>query len=119
MLQVDRIVIGSISLIGETYTITGRIVDVESGKTVRITDRVSKGSIDLIVSTVILEVGNELIYPRGKSRTKWYIIGGAVVIGIAAAYLIIQDKGEGPQKSTITTGTLILNVPDRPDEPLK
>lgn len=120
MLQADRIIIGSISLLGNTYSIIARTVDVETGKTFSSSDRQHRGTIDDVLSSVIPEVGDELILgPQRKSRKKWYIIGGAVVIGMATAYMIIQDKGEEPQKSTITTGTLILNVPDRSDEPSK
>ena len=120
MLQVDRIIIGSISLLGNTYSIIARTVDVKTGKTFSSSDRQHRGTIDAVLSSVIPEVGDELILgPQRKSRKKWYIIGSAVVIVMATAYMIIQDKGEVPQKSTITTGTLILNVPDRSDEPSK
>lgn len=35
MLAVERIIIGSVGLFGETYNITGRIVDVESSRVIR------------------------------------------------------------------------------------
>ena len=113
MLQVDRIIIGSISLIGNTYSIIARTVDVETGKTVNSADRQYKGEIDYVLNSVIPGVGNDLILgPQRKSRRKWYIMVGAVVIGIAP-YMILQDK----DKEGSTTGTLIFNVPDLQDEP--
>ncbi len=61
MLQADRIVIGTVSLIGQTYSVIARIVDVESGKTIRSADRQYKGEIDKVLVTEIPEIGNELI----------------------------------------------------------
>ncbi|HDY88920.1 MAG TPA: hypothetical protein ENH82_12510, partial [bacterium] len=49
MLQADRIVIGTVSLIGQTYSVITRIVDVESGKTIRSADRQYKGAIDEVL----------------------------------------------------------------------
>ncbi len=61
MLQVDRIVIGSFSLIGRTYSINVRIVDIETGITIKTADKDYKGSIDDIVSSIIQDVADELI----------------------------------------------------------
>ena len=61
MLQADRIVIGTVSLIGQTYSVIVRIVDVESGKTVLSADRQYKGAIDEVLVTIMPQIGNELI----------------------------------------------------------
>jgi len=85
MLQVDRIVIGQIGLVGNTYLVSARIVDVETRKAVATSNREHKGSIDEIISTVIIEVGDELFMGKKKSRKMWYIVGGALIIGGGAA----------------------------------
>ena len=64
MLQADRIVIGSVSLLGETYSVTARIVDVESGRTIRSADRQHRGSIDDVLVGIIPAVGTELLTGR-------------------------------------------------------
>ena len=66
MLQVDRIVIGQIGLVGNTYLVSARIVDVESRKSIASSSHELKGSIDEIMSTVILDVGNELFMGKKK-----------------------------------------------------
>ena len=82
MLQVDRIVIGQIGLVGNTYLVSTRIVDVESRKSIKTSGREYKGSIDEVISTVIMEVGDELfVGRRKKSKKLWYILAGALIIG--------------------------------------
>jgi len=104
MLQVNRIIIGSVSLIGQTYTVTSRIVDVGTGKTIRIADKDYRGPIDDVVSSVILEVGDELLLgPKKKSRLKWYILGGALIGGGVAAKILMTQSDD--------MGTIIINVP--------
>ncbi len=61
MLQCDRIVIGSVSLIGETYSVTSRLVDIESSRTIKSVDRQHRGAIDDILLQIIPQVGRELI----------------------------------------------------------
>ena len=61
MLQCDRIVIGTVSLIGQTYSAIARIVDVESGRTLRSADRQYKGFIDDVLISIIPQVGYELL----------------------------------------------------------
>jgi hypothetical protein len=61
MLQVDRIVIGSVSLLGKTYSIATRMIDVETAKTIHSSDKDYQGSIDNVVTSVINDVADELV----------------------------------------------------------
>ena len=61
MLQCDRIVIGSISLIGETYSVTSRMVDIESSRTIKSVDRQHRGAIDDLLLEIIPLIGKELM----------------------------------------------------------
>lgn len=64
MLQSDRIVIGSISLLGRTYSITTRMIDVETGRTLHISEKDRSGSIDGLLGSTIQDVADELILGR-------------------------------------------------------
>ncbi len=108
MLQVDRIVLGQIGYIGNTYSVSARIIDVESGKSIASADHQHRGSIDDIMSTVINEVGDELLGMKKKSRLKWYLLGGLLVAG-AGAGVAMMGGGE----STVEPPMLPL-PPDRP-----
>ena len=61
MLQVDRIVIGSLGLVGNTYLVTPRIVNVETGNTVGSTSQQVRGTIDDVVNLIKI-VANELLF---------------------------------------------------------
>lgn len=69
MLQVDRIVIGAASLLGKTYSITCRMIDVESGKTLHVSEKGYGGSIDGVVVSVVPLVSDELIL--GATYDDW------------------------------------------------
>ena len=60
MLNADRIIIGSVSLVGSTYMVIARIVDVESSKALVSVDRRVRGVIDNVIDLMPL-VGHELL----------------------------------------------------------
>ena len=60
MLNVDRIIIGSVSLVGSTYMVIARIVDIESSRTINSVDRRQIGVIDNVIDLIPL-VGHELL----------------------------------------------------------
>ncbi len=60
MLAVERIIVGSIGLVGNTYAMTGRLVDVESSKVIRSVSRTYEGKIDNVLFIIPL-VGEELL----------------------------------------------------------
>ena len=49
ILNVERIIIGSMSLVGSTYLVIARIVDVESSSTIASVDRKQRGVIDNVI----------------------------------------------------------------------
>lgn len=104
MLQVDRIVIGQIGLVGNTYSVSARIIDVESRKAIATADRQHRGSIDEVMSQVINEVGDELLMGKQeKSNMKWYLIAGGLIIGAGAAALAGGGSGGGDDGGGSTT----------------
>ena len=108
MLQVDRIVLGQIGFIGNTYSVSARIIDVESGKSISSADRQHKGSIDEVMSGVIMEVGDELLGLKKKSKKLWYIIAGVLIVG-AGAGVAMMGGDEKPEE-----GALLPLPPGRP-----
>ncbi|MDP2984126.1 MAG: PEGA domain-containing protein [Candidatus Latescibacter sp.] len=60
LLSVQRIIIGSVGLVGETYIISCRIVDVESSKVIRSASSRHQGKIDGVLDILPL-VGHELL----------------------------------------------------------
>ncbi|MQY79737.1 MAG: hypothetical protein GH151_11170 [Bacteroidetes bacterium] len=89
MLGVERIIIGSIGLVGDTYSVSARIVDVETAETISVADHLYPGSIDNFIKNEISKVSDKLLFGMVmKSYKKLYIIAAAtIVVGIAAYFL--------------------------------
>ena len=93
MLSVERIVIGSVGLVGQTYSISTRIVDVESAGTITVADYTYQGQIDDLLRTGIASVVDELMYgQKKKSHRNLYIIAGITIAAGIGAYFLIPDK---------------------------
>ncbi len=90
MLGAERIVIGSIGLVGNTYSVSARIVDVETTETIGVADHLYPGSIDKFIKNEISKVSDKLLYGKVmKSYKKLYIITAATIaVGIAAYFLL-------------------------------
>ena len=102
MLNVEKIIIVSVGLVGETYSISTRIVDIETAKTSAVADYVFTGPRDNLLITGIPSVVNELMYGiKKKSRRNLYIIAGITVVAGIAAYFLIPDKNEDEGRISI------------------
>lgn len=64
MLQVDRIIIGSVNLIGSTYVVIVRIVDIETNKTLHSVGKKVVGEIDNVIDLMVVIAGELLIEER-------------------------------------------------------
>jgi len=105
ILSVERILIGSVGLVGQTYSMAIRIVDVESAGTIAVADYTYAGQIDDLLRTGITSVVDELMYgQKKKSRRNLYIIGGITIAAGIAAYLLIPDEKEN-------TGSISIRIP--------
>lgn len=112
MLSTERIIIGSIGLVGKTYSIQARIVDVESSKIIAVSSYVFTGQRDNLLTTGIPTVANELMYgKKKKSRKIYYIVGGVVLLGGVAAAVLSGGSGDGGVKPG-TTGEIVFTIPD-------
>jgi hypothetical protein len=112
-LGVDRILIGSVGLVGQTYTVQSRIVDVGTTEIVASSTYTFRGERDALIEKGVPTVVSELLYGKrlAPSKKKYYIIAGIILIGGAVAWWLTTKKQEKKN------GTLIIDVPDKPDEP--
>ncbi|MBN1294775.1 MAG: hypothetical protein JXB48_23265 [Candidatus Latescibacteria bacterium] len=110
MFSAERIIIGSIGLVGETYSITARIVDVETSETLGFADFTYTGKRDELLKTGVSEVVNELMYgvKKKKSRKMYYVLGGVVV---TAGVLGLILSGGGDNSGTGSDGSIAFTIP--------
>ena len=111
MLSVERIIIGSVGLVGRTYTINISIVDVESTKTLQVADYRFKGEVDNLLNEGIPDVVGQILGMKKKSRRTLYIVGGVVLLGGVAA-AVLSGGGSDDGGSGATTGDIIFTIPD-------
>jgi len=96
MLQADRILFGTIGKVGNTYSVSARIVNTETSKAVSTADRQLRGSIDDLLETTIPLVGDDLILGKQKkSKKMWYILAGVAIVGAGAAAGLSGGGGGG------------------------
>jgi hypothetical protein len=117
LLSVDRMLVGSVGLLGHTYTLSLRLVSVGTGEVIRSSMGSYAGSIDQLLTKLVPETVNDLMdFPQspdpkaasGKSHWAWWVGGGVIVAGGAVAAVLLM-KGSSPTSSpgtAQTTGTL-------------
>lgn len=140
LLGVERAVVGSVGLLGKTYVINTRVVDIGSGEVLRSSQQRLTGEIDQVLSDLVPKVvadltrkGNAANVPVAKTTPTpapaveesssgwiWWTLGGVAVAGGAAAAALVLMGGGGeaatpaptpdPGPST-TDGTLIIELP--------
>jgi len=101
MLSVERIIIGSVGLVGETFTLNTSIVDVETAQIINVAGYKLRGQIDELLDVGIPEVVNELLGVK-KSRKKFYIIAVAAVAVVTAAAILLQPTPDKDDSATIS-----------------
>ena len=116
VLSVDRILVGSVGLVGHTYTLNLRMVSVGTGEVYRSDMKSVKGSIDDVLTRLVPETVSDLTSTNtakdrtattepsstepqasSKSHWGWWLAGGAVVAGGAAAAVVLMNNGSGSQ----------------------
>ena len=87
MLQADRIIIGSVNLIGQTYNVTTRMIGVESSQTLSVSEVDYRGSIDGLLGSRIQDVADELLLGitfKDWEKSEYITISGTPENAIAA-----------------------------------
>lgn len=96
MLQVDRIIVGTVGRVGNTYSVASRIVDIETARAIATADKQYKGKIENLFKSVIVVIGDELITGKKKKKAKklYLMMGIAAIAGGTAAILGGDSGGE-------------------------
>lgn len=135
ILSVDRILVGSVGLVGHTYTLNLRLVSVGTGEVYRSDMKSVRGSIDDVLTNLVPETVSELTStptaktplaagpakspdpvpdskgsesaPPVASRSQWgwWLAGGAVVAGGAAAAVVLMNNGSGASAAPDNPGS--------------
>ena len=108
MLQADRIAFGTAAYSGNSYSLSVRIVDVESSKVLALASERFSGSFNRLLDRGVTDITDKLFGMQKKSKKKWYILAGAVVLGAGAGAALSGGSGGG--SSTVA-------LPDPPDMP--
>lgn len=122
LLSVDQMVIGTVAKIGNTYSLTARLVGVGTGEVSRSVTRNSRAEVDALVTDAIPLVARELageqvdnaaVPPKEEHRSYlgWWLAGGAVVVGGVAAAIVVASGSSsgGSSGSTSTTHTATVS----------
>jgi hypothetical protein len=114
LLGVDAMIIGSVGKVGQTYSVTVRMLDLQTGKIVHSASQYYKGEIDGLLTDALHsiavkicaygkpagEAGQETQAKTGSVRKKskrWLYItlGGVAVAGGVSAILLMSGSGGG------------------------
>ncbi len=100
LLSAEQVVVGTIGKVGRTYTVDVRLIDVTSGKVINSSqqdyDGPTEGLVQVMRNVARTFAGLSPLKIKIASNTKWYIMGGAVLAGGGAAFLLMQkDKKSG------------------------
>lgn len=124
LLSVQSMVLGTVAKVGDTYTLTARLVDVGSGEVLASATRNSPAKADALLTDAVPATAKELSKSfSGKSEkasTTWWpwIAGGAAVVavGATAAVLLTSSKGSsstsdgGGHGGTVTSTSTDVQV---------
>lgn len=106
LLAVDHVVLGSIGKLGESFTVSARVVDISTAEVVGSSRVMQRGEIDQVVGEalpkVCLELAEAIDRSRGiavssdrkSSNWGWWVAGGAVAVGGAVAAVLLLDGEE-------------------------
>lgn len=116
LLSVDQILVGSVGLVGHTYTLNLRIVSVQTGEVLKSRMKSNPGTIDDVLTRLVPEAVADLTSAApAKDRTAsgpakapaptagtapkshwgWWLAGGALVAGGAATAVILTSGSGG------------------------
>ena len=102
LLAAEKMITGDIGKIGETYTVTVRLIDVTTSQ-VELTESAEyKGPADGLIKTFDL-LAQKLTGIYRKTNTLLYVLGGAAIAGGAAAAVLLLGGGGGGSSNTVGT----------------
>jgi TolB-like protein len=107
LLAVGYMVMGNIGMVGKTYTLSVRFVEVGTGKILKDFTEYHKGSTDELLTKVVPMLAQKIAgtYQPKKNNAGWWVAGGAVVaaaIVVPAVSLTRKPAENGPGSSDVT-----------------
>lgn len=107
ILAVNFIIMGNIGMVGKTYTLSIRFVEVGTGKILKDFTEYYKGNADELLTRVVPTLAQKIAgtYQPKKNPAGWWVAGGTVVaaaIVIPALYFSRKKAENGPGSSDIT-----------------
>lgn len=104
VLSVDRVLVGSVGRIGDSWALNLRLVKVETGEVLRSASGKRKGGIAEAQQALVEQVVGDLTGTRKSSAWKWWTAGGIAMAGGAAAVLLLTQEDDAPAGNP-TSGT--------------
>ena len=111
LLSAEKIVIGDFGKVGETFSITIRLVDVSTAKMEMVLNERFKGDPETFLE-IVKKMAQQLSGTYEESTSVWWYVGGAAIVGGVAAILLLKGD-ESPGSTENTVGT----PPGNPDTP--
>jgi hypothetical protein len=111
MLGVQKIVGGSVSKVGDLYSINLKFIDVVTGTIDASSMADLKGGIEQVALELAKSAVEQLVFGVKPKKSKtWLYVGGAglVVGGAVAVYLLTQEEEKA------NTGNLYIQIPENP-----
>lgn len=123
LLGIEQGVIGSIGLLGKTWVLNARIIDIGTGEVLKTTQRTLSGEIDKVLTELIPATARDLTNtaatsdkassspsdPKVKASSSWlwWTLGGVAVAGGATAALLLgsDSKSTNPNGPSPDNGT--------------
>jgi Curli production assembly/transport component CsgG. len=106
ILAVNYMVMGNIGMVGKTYTLSVRFVEVGTGRILKDFTEYHKGTADELLTRVVPMLSQKIAgsYQSRKNSTGWWIAGGVAVaaaIAVPAVLLSRKPTENGPTSSDI------------------
>ena len=122
LLSVDRLVVGHVAKVGNIFTLSARLVSVESGVTERSVTRNGSTKPETVLTRAIPLAAKELaglptptdkeIAERGRYSWIWWAAGGTAIAGGAvAAVVMLQEDGTTSTPAPAADQTIRTKMP--------
>lgn len=122
LLSVDRLVVGHVAKVGNIYTLSARLVNVETGVTERSVTRNGSTKPETVLTRAIPLAAKELaglptptdkeIAEKGKYAWIWWAAGGTAIAGGAvAAVVLLQEDGTTTVAQAPRLETIVVEMP--------
>lgn len=112
LLSAEKMVIGDFGKVGETFSITIRMVNVSTGKMEKALNERFQGDPEVFLD-IIREMAQKLAGTYDEGTSVWWYVGGAAVIGAGAAAILVLGKDDKGTEQPVTVG----EPPDGPQVP--